>query len=593
MGHQGQDRLHHLQVSCGSPPPPPPPPMTSGLTAILPAHPLRRRRIKCDEGVPSCKRCISTGRDCEGYRQDAAASAATVSRSNAAAGLLAVYQQPVQSNAPAGVDASHAERSAFAMLHGECVRRMAGLFSESFWTVDVMRATQVYPAVWHAGLAMAAMHRATCITAQTAPARASRQRHEAFSLAQFHAAVPALLALTRKPVLADADKEAILLASTLFTGLCCLQENYEQASRHARGGNRLYWGWKYWRQNGNDDDDDGSDDEDGDDDDADATCTTANYRADNAGSRRAGCVLTTKSLTAVFTHFEMQFCSRFRNVDMPEWRWRTKAHKCSAAPFASAVDAYTELQPLLTGYCHIGRYLSVPRNAAELEPAVGRTLPAYVRELLTWKAKFDVLLLARGDDTLPPPDEEEAYKMLCLRLLWMTLETGLGPNDSGATGEMVWDERLPAMERVMTFAETHFAARCHPDSGNGPRAFTFTFAMNVCEVLTFMGTNCRDGGIRRRLIALLHGWRERDGMMDARLLALIVHSVMVLEENATTGTQAPHAGCTCVPDRFICAEHRVCLIDTQFLGERSATIVLTTAGMLKDKLPPYQTSVSW
>ncbi|OAQ97579.1 hypothetical protein LLEC1_06202 [Akanthomyces lecanii] len=473
------------------------------------------------------------------------------------------------------------------MLHGECVRRMAGLFSESFWTVDVMRATQVYPAIWHAGLAMAAMHRATCITAPTPQARASRQRHEAFSLNQFNAAVLSVLELTKKPMLSDADKEIILLASTLFTGLCCLQENYEQASRHAKGGNRLYWRWEYWKHTGRDEDSSDNDENNGDADDTDLTCTEENYRVDNRGSRKSGCVLTTKSLTAVFTHFEMQFCGRFRTVDIPEWRWRNKAPKVSAATFASAVDAYTELQPLLTGYCHMGRYLSIPRDSAELA-LVWRSVAAYVNELLAWKAKFDDLLARLG---LQPPSEEEAYKILCLRFLWMTLETSLSQNEG--TGEMAWDAREPDMERITAFAETHFATRCQA-TGNGPRTFTFSFAMGVCEVLTYLGTNCRDGGIRRRLIALLHGWPERDGMMDARLLALLVYSVMTLEENATTGMQAPHDGCTCVPrGEFICNDHRVCLIDTQFLGERSAIIVLTTAGMLKNGLPPYETSVSW
>ncbi|TQV97689.1 hypothetical protein V2A60_006577 [Cordyceps javanica] len=544
----------------------------------------RRRRIKCDEGAPYCKRCITTGRDCEGYSHGAAAAAAAgTSNGDGVASMLAVYHEPVPSDAPAGIDASHAERGAFAMLRGECVRRMAGLFSESFWTVDVMRATQVYPAIWHAGLAMAAMHRATCITAQTAQARASRQRNEAFALTQFNAAVLSVLELTRKPVLSDADKETILLASTLFTGLCCLQENYEQASAHAMGGNRLYWRWEYWKGTGGSEDD-GSDN----DDDADLTCTTENYRVDNQGSRRAGCVLTTKSLTAVFTHFEMQFCSRFRTIDVPEWRWRDKAHKCSTAPFASATDAYTELQPLLTGFCHMGRYLSIPRTSAELESA-NRSIVAYVGELLAWQTKFEDLLARRDSASLTTAaSEEEEHHIICLRLLWMTLETCLTRSEE--SGEMVWDERTPDLERATAFAEEHFAPRCRPGA---PRPFTFSFAMSAAEVLTFAGTNCRDGGIRRRLIALLHGWRERDGMMDARLLALIVHSVMVLEENATTGMQAAYEGCTCVPGTFICKDHRVCLIDTQFLGERSATIVLTTAGMFKTDMPPYETSVSW
>jgi hypothetical protein len=35
---------------------------------------IRIRRIKCDEGKPSCKRCTSTGRKCDGYQVEAARS---------------------------------------------------------------------------------------------------------------------------------------------------------------------------------------------------------------------------------------------------------------------------------------------------------------------------------------------------------------------------------------------------------------------------------------------------------------------------------------------------------------------------------------
>lgn len=528
---------------------------------------------------------------------------------------MAVYHQPAQSNAPAGVTASDAERSAFAMLHRECVLRMAGMFSQSFWTVDVMRATQVYPAVWHAGLAIAAMHRATCITAQTAQARESRQRNQAFALTQYNAAVMAVLALTKKPALAHADKETILLASTLFTCLCCLQEDYEQASEHAKGGNRLYWRWQYGEPDDTVQEDEHYDGDGGGDEDIDdLTCTTPNYRVDNPGSRRPGCVLTTKALTAAFTHFEMQFCNRFRTVEIPEWRWRQKAHRCSDAPFTSAADAYTELQPLIAGYCHIGRYLSVPCNEAAGGSSMWRSVQAYVGELLAWKDKFYALLARReaaaaaaaaADGSPPPDDEEEEESIFALRILWMSVETFL--THTRGSGELAWDEHTPALERVTAYAEQHVAARkakkkaaaaAGTAAGGGGRAaaarrFTFSFAMSACEVLSFVGTNCRDGGIRRRLIALLRDWHCRDGMMDGRLLALIVQTIMVLEENATTGMQERHKGCTCVPGEFICGDHRVCLIDTQFLGERSAKIILKTAGMLKENLPAYEQGVSW
>ncbi|KAJ6787223.1 hypothetical protein PWT90_07858 [Aphanocladium album] len=555
----------------------------------------RRRRIKCDEGLPFCKRCVSTGRDCEGYSQATSDSSPP--------DILAAYHQPAASTAPAGVHASHHERSVFAMLHRECVTGLAGMFSRSFWTVDVMRATQVYPAIWHAGLAMAAMHRATCITAPTPQARESRQRHRAFSLAHFNTAVRAVLELTAKPSpLTDADKETVLLASTLFTCLSCLQEDYEQASKHATGGNRLYWKWQYWKHN----DDDDEEDDDG------LNCSTENHRIDKPVWRRPGCVVATSSLTAVFTHFETEFCNRFRTVEIPEARWRNNPHRCSAAPFRSAADAYTELQPLLAGICHNGRHIHYPGTADE-RARFARIGRAHAAEALVWKAKFDKLLARRASgagagagDSGGASSGDEQHAIVGLRLLWMTIEPALrrdGDGD-GDVGELRWDAYLPAMERLTTFAETFVGARTRGNGDGGTdgtakqprserRSFLFSFSMTVAEALTFSGINCRDGAIRRRLIKLIDSGCCRDGLMDGRLLALILQTVMVFEENATTGTQAPHEGCACAPGVFICRDHRVCLINTEFLGERSAKIVLRTGGMLKDKLPSYETGVSW
>ncbi|TEY71535.1 hypothetical protein BOTCAL_0091g00200 [Botryotinia calthae] len=34
------------------------------------------RRVKCDEGRPSCQRCISTGRKCDGYEKESSDSPA-------------------------------------------------------------------------------------------------------------------------------------------------------------------------------------------------------------------------------------------------------------------------------------------------------------------------------------------------------------------------------------------------------------------------------------------------------------------------------------------------------------------------------------
>lgn len=457
-----------------------------------------------------------------------------------------------------------------------------------------MRATQVYPAIWHAGLALAAMFRAVSITAQTEAARASREQNRTFALKEYNAAIAELLSLGEKSELSDAEKETILLASTLFTGLSALQEDHMQALEHARGGTRLFHQWEFWKHSSSSASSPSAiqDREDS----PLATDDTDIYTARTVGTRKKDCVVTTKALGAVFTHFEMQFCNRLRTVTIPEWRWRRHAHACSDVPYASAIDAYTELQPLLAGVSHNERYHGVP--ALVRAKPMRSSQVGYFREFRAWKAKFDAFLAS------PHVTAADADAIVTLRIIWMVVEIVLQLDPDA--GEMGWDAVEPEVARFVDFAEEHYGPASNlrrqqlkkqqqqqPGQGTGSRSFAFSFSVSECEMLAFTGTFCRNGALRRRIIRLLSEWPCRDGMVDARLLGLIVQAVMVFEENATVGVAERDPACRCVHGTFICRWHRVCLIDSEFLGMRKTKVMLTTVGMLKKNLPPHEVSFSW
>ncbi|TPX14616.1 uncharacterized protein E0L32_005308 [Thyridium curvatum] len=130
----------------------------------------RIRRVKCDEGKPSCQRCLSTGRNCDGYlpttsnisRRDLAALAQESSLGE----RLVLTRRPAQ--APASLSPSPLGSARSSPQPRECqlfdlFRSATGPATEtlapsSFWTRDILQLAHVEPAVWHAVVALGGLH---------------------------------------------------------------------------------------------------------------------------------------------------------------------------------------------------------------------------------------------------------------------------------------------------------------------------------------------------------------------------------------------------------------------------------------------------
>lgn len=109
------------------------------------------RRIKCGEEKPSCLRCISTGRKCDGYLP-IDRSCSSKSGSTAVASLVLLVSP--SENFPAG------DRESRSLLYfkARTVPQLSGFFGSEFWECLLLQATHHEPSLRHAVIAIGSLH---------------------------------------------------------------------------------------------------------------------------------------------------------------------------------------------------------------------------------------------------------------------------------------------------------------------------------------------------------------------------------------------------------------------------------------------------
>jgi hypothetical protein len=106
-------------------------------TLKVPIADIRVRHIKCDESQPSCRRCTSTGRTCDGY-------------SSVVSIFCDITPQLVKSKTESRYLDLFQSNTVFSLMgfdHGS-----------TFWSYLVPQFVQSSPAILHAALALGALH---------------------------------------------------------------------------------------------------------------------------------------------------------------------------------------------------------------------------------------------------------------------------------------------------------------------------------------------------------------------------------------------------------------------------------------------------
>ncbi|KAJ2981880.1 hypothetical protein NQ176_g1761 [Zarea fungicola] len=317
--------------------------------------------------------------------------------------------QPRTVVGPSEVKVNLSDMTMFDALRFNIVGLVAGGFDHSFWTVDVLRACQVQPAIWHASLALTALHQSQ---KQDAGETFRRSRHEKLSMTHYNASIKHVIALTRKRNLSNAEREALLLSSLLLTALCTMQGDVRQAMMHAVNCVQVFHQWRLWESH-------------------------------RSSVSRRGSMLNADSLNTIVAHIELQLVSRIEQVAIPPWGSPCSPPRCSDIPFASVTEAYQEFQPLFTSLIGLWQRAGLPllQGLPQPGPEMDVRYP-YVIEFQRWKKKYDALC---ASDRTSPLDAES---MLTLYFYWELLEIIRTSKDVGKA-----DGRPPAFSFTVSAVE--------------------------------------------------------------------------------------------------------------------------------------------
>lgn len=169
-------------------------------------HGKRARKIKCDEGKPSCKRCISSRRVCHGYQDTAAEHSLT-------------WYRPNQLSA-----GDQKEGRAFQFFTEMVGPVLSGPTDSYFWTHLVMQFSHFEPTMRHAVLSISSLYeefaRGSRITRQICGST--------FAVRHYNSAI--------KQVKSASDEQTVLVLCVLFICIEYLQGDFDAALQHCRHG---------------------------------------------------------------------------------------------------------------------------------------------------------------------------------------------------------------------------------------------------------------------------------------------------------------------------------------------------------------------
>ena len=200
---------------------------------------FRVRKVKCDEGRPSCKRCCSTGRTCDGYgifggggkaysppSTQLKARSSTNSPKDIPWGTLSVCNST----------ATTEENSYYEWFQLQTSKKLPGIFASSFWDRLVFQASSVEPAVLHAVLALSSMQKREIHLGRDLRGRSERvlDAQEEFTLRQTSKAISHL-----QPHFTTKSRDSIhvaLVTCVIFICLEYIRGHYKSAQVHLKNG---------------------------------------------------------------------------------------------------------------------------------------------------------------------------------------------------------------------------------------------------------------------------------------------------------------------------------------------------------------------
>ena len=441
----------------------------------------RIRRVKCDEEKPYCRRCLSTGRTCDGY----ALPQKPCQRRN----ILTVYVPPPQKQLvpyPGSIEID--------FYHRNIASKLSGYFDSDFWSTLVLQLSQSEITIRHAVSAISAIHRDMQFSPSTSPSVDVPTNPLAL-----HECTAAMRSLTSR-IKADPTSSLIpLVACLLFTCLEFLRGSVDSAMVHMLSGFKIL-----------------------------KACRYSAYAEDGQAPQTQwqDRLAIEKHVVPVFSRLNL-LCLLFGHA-LPPLHTTLPA---SSSQFTTLAEARRRLYDVMDASLRFIRAGTSKAHTFQVkdEDRVMKEVLEY--ELQQWQNGFEALI-----SRIDPSQEsivEDAVNLLRIhhRVIFIWLSVSLSPD------ECVMDLHIADFKKILDLG-TKLTSRGGRDP-SASRPEIFSFEMHIIPPLYFTAIKCRVPSLRRRALDLLCRAPRREGLWNAHIAMKIAERVIEIEERGLESEQLP------------------------------------------------------
>ncbi|KAF2878480.1 hypothetical protein BDV95DRAFT_479319 [Massariosphaeria phaeospora] len=454
----------------------------------------RIRKVKCDEGRPACRRCISTGRVCDGYgiwggggndyhqRRPSVAPA----RSNE------IMNRP---SPPLLKVAGNTEENRYLQwFTSRILMKIPGPFALSFWGNLIMQASLSEPAVLHAVLTLSSIHKREVLFDKD-----QVEGENQFMLQHYIKAIQHL----RPHFSVDdrASKRVALIACLVFVWLECLRGRFQTAQTHLQNGMKILESQESF---------DGY---------------AGMMLLESTRDPIDDCIV--EAFFRLRLHMELfERSSGHPRSFLGIWKPRTLA-----VVFYTTNQAWNALEVLLDDISQLSsqaRHQQLPSSTALVYPATLLEQQECIKEkLATWFAAYE----SCKDDL----QKGEYYQVTCTLISEyhimanIMVDTCLHPDD-----EMIFENCTAQFVSIICHSRDMWRSRISPYIGTRAE-ISLDMAHSTADMgwippLYYTALKCRIHRVRLQAIRLLESSLHREGMWDSIIAAHITRRVMEIEE---------------------------------------------------------------
>lgn len=379
----------------------------------------------------------------------------------------------------------------------------------------------------------------------------ARHDHCIFALTHYNAAVRAITEIMSREKPDYINREIFLICTVLFTSISVLRGTLHEIMLHTRSSLHMFYQWKFLDE-------------------------------DSKGrGNRQGTLLTNKTaLIRLLSRLEAQIMWR---GCLRDWNDPDYVRLPSKTPYRSTMDAYVEMQPLISAMTGFSRS-ELQNTGAEDGFSVLQDSHGLHRKAVTkWRAKYQKLRKSQQSH------EVDIAQDVVVRIWLIWFEKALGlcttKNWSCKTAlNPIYEEVLDLGEKTADLMAA--TDQSQQDQVNGG----LSYGPSICEPLALVAIH-RDPSFSRRAIALLRRLGRNEGLWDTRFMASLAEARMLVEENideCEDSLQIKKRPCGFGQHGCMCG--RVVQISIEFMEGRTARLAL---GALDDILPGYVRDISW